>query len=69
MLNGFVCAGLWRFLEVGFWVKISFDHMFDHIREKKFICRGVAQLGRALRSGRRGRAFKSRRLDQKADRL
>ena len=29
--------------------------------------RGVAQLGRALRSGRRGRVFESRRLDlQKA---
>ena len=27
--------------------------------------RGVAQFGRALRSGRRGRVFKSRRLDQK----
>ena len=30
-----------------------------------FIFRGVAQLGRALRSGRRGRGFESRRLDQK----
>ncbi len=28
--------------------------------------RGVAQLGRALRSGRRGREFESRHLDQKA---
>ena len=28
--------------------------------------RGVAQLGRALRSGRRGRGFKSRHLDHKA---
>lgn len=28
-------------------------------------CRGVAQLGRALRSGRRGRRFKSCHLDQK----
>ncbi len=28
------------------------------------IFRGVAQLGRALRSGRRGRGFESRRLDQ-----
>ena len=27
--------------------------------------RGVAQFGRALRSGRRGRGFKSRHLDQK----
>ena len=27
-------------------------------------CRGVAQFGRALRSGRRGRRFKSCRLDQ-----
>ena len=26
--------------------------------------RGVAQFGRALRSGRRGRGFKSRRLDE-----
>ena len=26
--------------------------------------RGVAQFGRALRSGRRGRGFKSRHLDQ-----
>ena len=29
------------------------------------VCRGVAQFGRALRSGRRGRGFESRRLDQK----
>ena len=28
--------------------------------------RGVAQFGRALRSGRRGRGFESRRLDQKS---
>ena len=28
-----------------------------------FCCRGVAQFGRALRSGRRGRGFKSRHLD------
>ena len=28
--------------------------------------RGVAQFGRALRSGRRGRGFKSRHLDQKS---
>ena len=26
-------------------------------------CRGVAQFGRALRSGRRGRVFESHRLD------
>ncbi len=36
--------------------------MFDHFGGKS-IFRGVAQLGRALRSGRRGRVFKSRRLD------
>ena len=36
--------------------------MFDHFGGKS-IFRGVAQLGRALRSGRRGRGFKSRRLD------
>ena len=30
-----------------------------------FFLRGVAQFGRALRSGRRGRVFESRRLDQK----
>ena len=29
-----------------------------------FTYRGVAQFGRALRSGRRGRGFESRRLDQ-----
>ena len=36
------------------------------IKSFKFnnICRGVAQFGRALRSGRRGRGFKSRHLDQ-----
>ena len=28
------------------------------------VFRGVAQFGRALRSGRRGRGFKSRHLDQ-----
>ena len=28
-----------------------------------FFLRGVAQFGRALRSGRRGRVFESRRLD------
>ncbi len=32
---------------------------------KKLINRGVAQFGRALRSGRRGRRFESCRLDQK----
>ena len=32
---------------------------------KKFYNRDVAQFGRALRSGRRGRVFKSRRLDHK----
>ena len=32
-------------------------------RSVGFVCRGVAQLGRALRSGRRGRGFESRRLD------
>ena len=31
----------------------------------KISYRGVAQLGRALRSGRRGRKFKSCHLDQK----
>ena len=35
--------------------------MFDHFGGKS-IFRGVAQLGRALRSGRRGRGFESRRL-------
>ena len=30
---------------------------------EKFAYRGVAQFGRALRSGRRGRVFESRRLD------
>ncbi|MDF2804071.1 MAG: hypothetical protein K0S61_3974, partial [Anaerocolumna sp.] len=30
-----------------------------------FINRGVAQIGRALRSGRRGRGFESRHLDLK----
>ena len=34
-------------------------------RSVGFVCRGVAQLGRALRSGRRGRGFESRRLDHK----
>ncbi len=29
-------------------------------------CRGVAQLGRALRSGRRGRRFESSRPDQES---
>ena len=38
--------------------------MFDHFGGKS-IFRGVAQLGRALRSGRRGRGFKSRRLDHR----
>ena len=33
-----------------------------------FIIRGVAQFGRALRSGRRGRRFESCRLDQFLDR-
>ena len=46
--------------------------MFDHLH--RFWCekfnnffdnRGVAQLGRALRSGRRSRVFKSRCLDHK----
>ena len=30
----------------------------------KVVFRGVAQFGRALRSGRRGRGFESRHLDQ-----
>ena len=36
--------------------------------EKKIKYRGVAQFGRALRSGRRGRRFESCRLDQFLDR-
>ena len=31
--------------------------------DKSCLFRGVAQFGRALRSGRRGRGFESRRLD------
>ena len=39
--------------------------MFDHLQKKlKNHHRGVAQFGRALRSGRRGRGFESRHLDQ-----
>ncbi len=41
-----------------------FDH-FHQIRGEKLNNRDVAQFGRALRSGRRGRVFKSRRLDHK----
>ncbi len=38
---------------------------FTKFGVKKFYNRDVAQFGRALRSGRRGRVFKSRRLDHK----
>lgn len=39
-----------------------FDHLHQ-IRGEKFYNRDVAQFGRALRSGRRGRRFKSCRID------
>ncbi len=53
-----------RFRLVEILVKILFDHLHQNW-VKKFINRDVAQFGRALRSGRRGRVFKSRRLDHK----
>ena len=43
--------------------KILVDKM-EKVWYNTFCCRGVAQFGRALRSGRRGRGFKSRHLDQ-----
>ena len=39
-------------------VDISWKVYYTYVRN-----RGVAQFGRALRSGRRGRVFESRRLD------
>ena len=39
-----------------------FDHMFDHLRKKAKSRRSA--VGSALRSGRKGRGFESRRLDQ-----
>ena len=42
--------------------KILVDKM-EKVWYNTFCCRGVAQFGRALRSGRRGRGFKSRHLD------
>ncbi len=44
---------------------ISWYHVFRYANNLICIYRGVAQFGRALRSGRRGRGFESRRLDQK----
>ena len=43
-------------------IKLMVDRM-EKVWYNTFCCRGVAQFGRALRSGRRGRGFKSRHLD------
>ena len=39
--------------------------IINAVRFVRSAFRGVAQFGRALRSGRRGRGFESRRLDAK----
>ena len=48
--------------------KIPLQNFFFMLYYNTFLWnwfRGVAQFGRALRSGRRGRGFKSRHLDQR----
>ena len=62
-------------LSVAQYLRKSGKYRFDHIKShrydifvklwvQKIEYRGVAQFGRALRSGRRGRRFKSCHLDQ-----